>query len=93
LSNGGNKTLITESGTAIDGGPVTWIMDGTSHGKIPMLVGFLGGGLAVEWTLVNEFGANLFNLPFHQPVKRRCNLFELTFLAQFLNFNLNKKKS
>ena len=52
LSNGGNKTLITESGNAIEGGPVTWIMDGSSHSKIPMLVGFLGGCLAVEWTQV-----------------------------------------
>jgi monoamine oxidase len=54
LSNGGRKTLVTESGVALDGGPISWLVDGTPYSKVPMLVGFLAGKLAVEWSQVSE---------------------------------------
>ena len=54
LSNGGRKTVVTDSGISVEGGPVTWVMDGTCYSKRPMLVGFLSGNLAVEWSQVRS---------------------------------------
>jgi monoamine oxidase len=54
LSNGGRNTILTESGIAIEGGPITWVADGTTYSKVPMLVGSLGGKFAVKWGQVSE---------------------------------------
>jgi monoamine oxidase len=54
VSNGGKNVILTESGMAIEGGPVTWVTDGTPYSKVPMLVGALGGKLAVKWGQVSE---------------------------------------
>ena len=59
LSNGGRKNVNTESGMVLEGGPITWLVDGTPHSKVPMLVGFLGGKLAVEWSQVTRTSRTL----------------------------------
>jgi monoamine oxidase len=37
-----------------NGGPITWLTDGSSQNSVPTLVGLLGGRLAVFWSRVPE---------------------------------------